>query len=56
MTIGAGAYVGAGSTITQDVPAGGLGVARGVQHNKPGWAAARKLQREQAATAKKKDT
>ncbi len=56
VTIGAGAYVGAGSTITQDVPAGGLGVARGVQHNKPGWAAARKLQREQAATAKKKDT
>jgi len=43
VTIGAGAYVGAGSTITQDVPAGGLGVARGHQHNKENWAASRKV-------------
>jgi bifunctional UDP-N-acetylglucosamine pyrophosphorylase/glucosamine-1-phosphate N-acetyltransferase len=42
VTIGAGAYVGAGSTITQDVPAGGLGVARGQQHNKEHWVASRK--------------
>lgn len=37
--IGAGAYVGAGSTITKDVPAGSLGVARGRQRVKEGWAA-----------------
>jgi bifunctional UDP-N-acetylglucosamine pyrophosphorylase/glucosamine-1-phosphate N-acetyltransferase len=33
----AGAYVAAGSTITRDVPAGALGIARGVQVNKEGW-------------------
>jgi bifunctional UDP-N-acetylglucosamine pyrophosphorylase/glucosamine-1-phosphate N-acetyltransferase len=38
--IGKGAYVGAGSTITHDVPAGSLAIARGRQHNKDGWAAA----------------
>lgn len=43
LTIGAGAYVGAGSTITHDVPAGGLGVARGHQHNKENWVAERKV-------------
>jgi len=37
--VGDGAYVGAGSTITENVPAGALGVARGRQVNKPGWAA-----------------
>jgi bifunctional UDP-N-acetylglucosamine pyrophosphorylase/glucosamine-1-phosphate N-acetyltransferase len=42
VTIGAGAYVGAGSTITQDVPAGDLGVARGQQINKSGWTSKRK--------------
>jgi len=41
VTIGAGAYVAAGSAITEDVPAGGLGIARGRQTNKPGWADAR---------------
>ena len=40
VTIGAGAYVAAGSAITDDVPAGSLGIARGRQDNKPGWAAA----------------
>ena len=37
--VGDGAYVAAGSTITENVPAGALGVARGRQVNKPGWAA-----------------
>jgi bifunctional UDP-N-acetylglucosamine pyrophosphorylase/glucosamine-1-phosphate N-acetyltransferase len=36
--IGRGAYVAAGSSITKDVPAGALGVARGRQENKDGWA------------------
>jgi bifunctional UDP-N-acetylglucosamine pyrophosphorylase / glucosamine-1-phosphate N-acetyltransferase len=37
VTIGKGAYVGAGSSITEDVPAGSLGIARGRQTNVPGW-------------------
>ena len=37
VTIGQRAYVGAGSTITENVPAGALAIARGRQENKPGW-------------------
>jgi bifunctional UDP-N-acetylglucosamine pyrophosphorylase/glucosamine-1-phosphate N-acetyltransferase len=48
--IGNGAYIAAGSTITENVPADGLGIARGRQVNKPGWAA--KKRRELAAEAK----
>ena len=35
--IGKGAYVAAGSSITDDVPAGALAIARGRQANKEGW-------------------
>ncbi len=35
--VGKGAYVAAGSSITEDVPAGALGIARGKQVNKDGW-------------------
>ena len=42
VTIGAGAYVAAGSTIVDDVPAGALGIARGKQVNKDGWVGKRK--------------
>jgi bifunctional UDP-N-acetylglucosamine pyrophosphorylase/glucosamine-1-phosphate N-acetyltransferase len=35
--VGRGAYVAAGSSITQDVPAGALAIARGQQVNKDGW-------------------
>ena len=37
VTIGRGAYVAAGSSIVEDVPAGALGIARGRQVNKEGW-------------------
>ena len=37
VTLGDDAYVGAGSTITKDVPAGALAVGRGRQFNKEGW-------------------
>jgi len=53
--IGDGAYVAAGSTITDNVPADALGIARGRQANKPGWAGRKR--RELAAaenTGKKK--
>ena len=50
--IGDGAYVAAGSTITENVPADALGIARGRQVNKPGWAS--KKRRELAAGEKPK--
>ena len=39
VTIGDGAYTAAGSAITDEVPPGNLGVARGRQHNSDGWTA-----------------
>jgi bifunctional UDP-N-acetylglucosamine pyrophosphorylase/glucosamine-1-phosphate N-acetyltransferase len=44
--VGRGAYVAAGSSITRDVPAGALGIARGRQENKEGWVALKKKARE----------
>jgi bifunctional UDP-N-acetylglucosamine pyrophosphorylase/glucosamine-1-phosphate N-acetyltransferase len=40
--IGKGAYVAAGSSITEDVPADSLAIARGKQVNKEGWVSKRK--------------
>ena len=37
VTVGKGAYVAAGSSITEDVPPGSLGIARGRQTNVAGW-------------------
>jgi bifunctional UDP-N-acetylglucosamine pyrophosphorylase/glucosamine-1-phosphate N-acetyltransferase len=47
--IGDGAYIAAGSAITENVPAESLGIARGKQVNKKGWAA--KKRREIAAAS-----
>ena len=38
VTIGEGAYVAAGSSITHDVPADALAISRGRQENKADWA------------------
>ena len=46
--IGDGAYIGAGSAITENVPPNALGLARSRQTTKPGWAA--KKRREMAAS------
>lgn len=40
VSVGDGAFTAAGSTITEDVPAGNLSVARARQVNKDGWVAA----------------
>src|SRR5918999_1454158 len=40
--VGKDAYVAAGSSITDDVPAGSLAIARGKQVNKEGWVAKKK--------------
>jgi bifunctional UDP-N-acetylglucosamine pyrophosphorylase/glucosamine-1-phosphate N-acetyltransferase len=49
VTIGEGTYVGAGSTITEDVPKDALALGRARQVVKPGWAAER---RERLASRK----
>jgi bifunctional UDP-N-acetylglucosamine pyrophosphorylase/glucosamine-1-phosphate N-acetyltransferase len=48
-----GAYIAAGSTITENVPPDGLGIARGRQVNKPGWAARRRRELAAAEGGKK---
>ena len=42
VTIGAGAVIAAGTTVTQDVPADALAIARVAQVNRAGWAARRR--------------
>jgi bifunctional UDP-N-acetylglucosamine pyrophosphorylase / glucosamine-1-phosphate N-acetyltransferase len=44
--VGTNAYVAAGSSITEDVPADSLAIARGKQVNKPGWSARAKRKRD----------
>jgi bifunctional UDP-N-acetylglucosamine pyrophosphorylase/glucosamine-1-phosphate N-acetyltransferase len=46
ITIGDGAYVAAGSVITDDVPADALGIGRGRQENKSEWAAKRRASKQ----------
>jgi len=52
--IGDGAYVAAGSTITENVPPDGLGIARGRQINKPRWASRKRRELAAAKHSSKK--
>jgi len=45
VTVGEGAYIAAGSTITQDVPADALALGRARQVVKPGWAKERRARK-----------
>jgi bifunctional UDP-N-acetylglucosamine pyrophosphorylase/glucosamine-1-phosphate N-acetyltransferase len=45
VTVGKSAYVGSGTTVREDVPAGALAVSAGKQRNIDGWAAERKKKR-----------
>jgi len=49
ITIGKGAYVAAGSTVTEDVPADALALGRARQEVKPGWAKDRRQKQRSAA-------
>jgi bifunctional UDP-N-acetylglucosamine pyrophosphorylase/glucosamine-1-phosphate N-acetyltransferase len=48
INIGAGSYIAAGSSITEDVPEGALALGRSRQTTKPGWVAARKAAKQKA--------
>jgi len=52
ITLEDGSYIGAGSCITKDVPAGALAVGRARQVTKEGWVTARRAKREAADRAK----
>ncbi|HWZ25362.1 MAG TPA: DapH/DapD/GlmU-related protein, partial [Verrucomicrobiae bacterium] len=51
--VGDGAFIAAGSTITENVPAHGLGIARGRQMNKIGWASKKRRELASASGDKK---
>ena len=44
--VGRGSYIGAGSSITDDVPADSLAIARARQIVKEGWAARKRAERK----------
>ncbi len=53
--IAPGAFVAAGSAVTEDVPAGGLAVARGRQHVAEGWVVKRRPESKAAKAAAEHD-
>ena len=53
LTVGDGAYTAAGSVITEDVPAGSIGVARAKQRNVLGWVLRKRPGSKSAESAKK---
>ena len=53
VTMGDGAYTAAGSAITEDVPSGDLGIARGRQHNSDGWVERNRQETRSAGAAKR---
>ncbi len=53
VTIGDGAYTAAGSVITEDVPPGAIGVARGRQRNIEGWVERKRAGTKAAEAARK---
>ncbi len=60
VTVGRGALIAAGSTVTEDVPANALAIGRASQVNRPGWAAKRRARllaggKDDKPTSKKAD-
>ena len=53
VTVGDGAYTAAGSVITEDIPAGAIGVARSKQRNILGWVLRKRSGTQSAESAKK---
>ena len=53
VTIGDGAYTAAGSVITENVPAGAIGVGRAKQRNVLGWVLRKRAGSKSAAAAEK---
>jgi bifunctional UDP-N-acetylglucosamine pyrophosphorylase/glucosamine-1-phosphate N-acetyltransferase len=53
VTVGDGAYTAAGSVITEDIPAGAIGVARSKQRNILGWVLRKRSGTKSAESARK---